>query len=47
MQTIMALAADCYTAVEFFPSVMLPEMIPAVELSRDQVMKGQPRHSAA
>ena len=47
MQPSMALAADCNTAVEFFPIVMLPEMLPAVQLSRDQVVKCQPRHSAA
>jgi hypothetical protein len=47
MQASMALAADCNTAVEFFAIVMLPEMLPAVQLSRDQVVKCQPRHSAA
>ena len=47
MQPSMALAADCNTAVEFFAIVMLPEMLPAVQLSRDQVVKCQPRYSAA
>ncbi len=47
MKPIVALAADCNAAIEFFPSVILPEMIPAVQLSRDQVMKGQPRHPTA
>lgn len=47
VQADMALAADRDAAVEFLTTVILPETIPAVQLPRDQVVKGQGRHSTA
>lgn len=47
VQAVMALAADRDAAVEFFTTVILPETVPAVKLSRNQVVKGQVRHATA
>ena len=47
MQSIMTLAADCNAAIEFFPTEVLAKMVPAMQLPRYQVVKGEPGCSAA
>ena len=47
MQSIMAVAADRDTAIEFFPTEVLAKMVPAMQLPGNQVVKGEPGCSAA
>ena len=47
VQPVMALAADRDAPVEFFPRVVFAKTVPAVQFSRDQVVKGQPCRSPA